>query len=110
MTVKPEPESGFAWLVKPRITVHPFEAHNAVQGLSDFRLPLPVRYHCRVESLVLGSVVPDALIRAYVYLDKDGALTSEAQEAESVIQVGEARANAEGEYELLLPSELSLSP
>lgn len=110
MTVRPEPESGFAWLVKPRITVHPFEGHNAVQELSDLRLPLPVRYHGKVESLVVGGVVPDALIRAYVYLDMDGALTSEAQEAESVIQVGEARADAAGEYQLLLPSELSLSP
>jgi hypothetical protein len=106
MTVKPGPESGYAWLVKPRITVDPFDEVNAVQQLSDLRLPLPVRYHGRVESLVLGGVVPDALIRAYVYLDSAGALTSEAGSAEAVIQVAEARADAEGEYELLLPSEL----
>lgn len=110
MTVRPEPDSGFAWLVKSRITVHPFEAHNAVQELSELRLPLPVRYHGSVESLVLGGVVPDALIRAYVYLDENGELTSDAGAATAVTQVGEARADADGEYELLLPSELSLSP
>ncbi len=109
MTVKPEPESGFAWLVKPNITVPAFNSAPAID-LGDLRLPLPIRYEGVVESLVLGGVVPDALIRAYVYLDESGALTVDAAEAKAVIQVGEARADARGEYQLLLPSELALDP
>jgi len=110
MTVKPEPESGFAWLVRPNINVLPFSLDRTAQELSEMRLPLPVRYHGSVDSLVLGGVVPDALIRAYVYLDKNGALTSDAAAARAVIQVGEARADADGKYQLLLPSELALDP
>lgn len=110
MTVKPEPESGFAWLVRPNISVLPFSLDLAFQDLGDMRLPLPVRYHGSVESLSLGGVVPDALIRAYVYLDEKGALTSDAADATAVIQVGEARADADGKYQLLLPSELALDP
>lgn len=107
MTVKPDPGSGFAWLVKPQITVPTFHSQ-PVLDLGDLRLPLPLQYHGVVESLVLGGVVPDALIRAYVYLDGSGALTDDAAQAKAVIQVGEARANAKGEYQLLLPSELAL--
>lgn len=109
MTVKPEPESGFAWLVKPNITVPAFN-REPVRDLGDLRLPLPLRYTGVVESLALGGVVPDALIRAYVYLDKNGALTVDATAARSVIQVGEARADAQGRYQLLLPSKLALDP
>lgn len=109
MTVKPEPESGFAWLVRPNITVPAFDSEPA-KDLGDLRLPLPLRYEGVVESLALGGVVPDALIRAYVYLDKNGALTVDAAQASAVIQVGEARADADGEYQLLLPSELALDP
>jgi hypothetical protein len=108
MTVKPEPESGFAWLVRPNISVLPFSLDRAEQALSDMRLPLPVRYHGSVNSLVLGGVVPEALIRAYVYLDEKGALTADAAAARAVIQIGETRADADGEYQLLLPSELAL--
>jgi len=110
MTVKPEPESGFAWLVRPNISVLPFSLDRPSQALSDMRLPLPVRYHGSVNSLALGGVVPDALIRAYVYLDEKGALTSDAADASAVIQVGEARADADGKYQLLLPSDLALDP
>lgn len=109
MTVKPEPESGFAWLVKPNITVPPFD-NEPESDLGDLRLPLPIQYRGVVESLAVGGVVPDALIRAYVYLDADGALTVDATRAKSVIQVGETRADAAGEYQLLLPSELALDP
>ena len=110
MTVKPAPESGFAWLVRPNISVLPFSLDRTEQGLSDMRLPLPIRYHGSVNSLALGGVVPEALIRAYVYLDEKGALTADAAAARAVIQIGEARADADGEYQLLLPSELALDP
>lgn len=102
LTVRPEAESGFAWLVRPGITI----TQTPEQRLDDMRLPVPVRYHGSIQSLSLGGRVPDALVRAYVYLDGDGQLTRDASKAHSVIQVGEARADAQGKYELLLPAEL----
>jgi hypothetical protein len=51
--------------------------------------------------------VPDALIRAYLYMDAEGLYTSQASAARSVLEIGEARADENGRFELLVPSSLN---
>jgi hypothetical protein len=106
LSVRPEPESGFAWLVQPNIRVLPAAAQSS-QELGVLRLPVPVRYTGAVSSLNVGGRVADALIRAYAYLDEEGDVTDQPADAYSVVQVAETRADSEGRFELLLPSTLT---
>ncbi len=106
LSVRPDPESGFAWLVQPNMTVLSMASVGG-QGVRSLRLPLPVRYAGQVTSYNLGGSVADALIRAYAYLDADGSLTNEESEAYSVIQIAEMRADSDGRFDLLLPAQLN---
>jgi hypothetical protein len=68
-------------------------------------LPLPVVVDGTLSSLDTRGVVPDAVIRVYALL-KDGDLVGSLEEADSVIAVGESRADDQGKFQLLLPSML----
>jgi hypothetical protein len=109
LSVRPEPESGFAWLVRPNVTVLPASAQSQ-QELGTLRMPLPVRYTGAVNSLNLGGRVADALIRVFAFLDDEGVVIERGSEAYSVLQVAETRADADGRFELLLPSTLTATP
>lgn len=50
--------------------------------------------------------VPSALIRAYAYV-KEGQISDAPSDADYVLLVAEARANTDGEYQLLLPADLA---
>lgn len=100
LSIRPDSQSGFAWLVRPNVAVA-----KSLHELGELTLPLPVVYHGDVQ--VPGEVVvPGALIRAYVYLTEAG-YSADPSEAHSVLQVAEARADANGAFSLLLPAKLN---
>lgn len=102
---RPQSSSGFAWRIVPNVTMESEDI-----SLGRVELPLPVVVNGTLISEDIGSV-PDALIRAYAFL-KDGQLVIPVEgeegrvpsEADSVVAVGEARADHEGRFRLLLPS------
>jgi hypothetical protein len=79
------------------------------QRLGSYNLPLPVPYTGRVIVADDQTSVPiaEALLRAYVYLDDDGAYTGDPTRASSVVQIGETRADTLGNFELLIPANLN---
>ena len=104
ITVRPNSDTGFAWLVLPNLAV----TANSGVGLGRIGMPLPFSYRSTVT--VPGEegprLVPGALVRAYIYL-KAGEYTDDAVGADSVLQVGETRADGDGEFELLIPATLN---
>jgi hypothetical protein len=51
------------------------------------------------------SKVRGALISAYIYM-KDGVYTADPTQADSVLQIAEARSDENGAFEVLIPSAL----
>jgi hypothetical protein len=106
ISVRPNANTGFAWLVMPNVPVTFLK--NGV-GLKSITMPLPVSYRGTVTQSVDGPAVPGALVRAYVYL-KAGEYTPEASGADSVVQVAETRADKFGAFDVLIPAELNRLP
>jgi hypothetical protein len=108
ISVRPQPSSGFGWLVIPGVAIGTLEQGNAGVGLHEQQAPLPVSYTGTVT--VPGATEPQrltgALIRAYVYMTGD-AYTADPSKADSILQVAETRADDSGNYELLIPAELN---
>lgn len=106
-TVRADDRAGYAWLVRPNVTVQ-----TAAHDLSALTLSLPVAFQgsVSVPGVEAGEAVrvpvPGALVRAFVYLNEDG-YTSDPKAAKSVLQVAETRAHADGSFDLLLPSRLN---
>jgi len=99
VVVRPEARAGFAWLVRPGV---PVEVAETTRHLGELTLPLPVAFsglvRVRADPESDGidhAVLPGALLRAYLTVDSG-----------TVVQVGQATANEEGTYELLLPERL----
>ena len=101
------PESlGFAWFVRPGVQV---AERNLDLGRVSLPRPSLLSGTARV-SLEVGDVVlSSAAIRAYAYLDKDLAYTRDAKDAVSVVQVAHTRADENGEFRLLVPSQITPS-
>jgi len=97
LVARPEVATGFAWGVALGVEV---EDENV--GLRDIVLSPPFVLEGEIVSSDVG-LVPGALVRAYAYVDGSD-FASDVDEATSVVAVGEARADAEGRYRLLLPS------
>jgi len=103
ITVRPNANTGFAWLVMPNVEVR---APNGL-GLGSVSMPLPVPYRGTVTMADSADVVPGALVRAYIYV-KDGAYTTEDDlSAQSVLQVAETRAGKDGVFDVLIPAQLN---
>jgi hypothetical protein len=98
--VRPESRSRYAWFVSPQITV-PAGGFD----LSRLKLPLPFVYQAKVV-VDEETRVPGALVRAYTYVTAGGHYTSDISEYAAVIPVAEARADENGEFELLIPASL----
>ncbi len=99
VVVRPEARTGFAWLVRPGV---PVEVAKPNLDLGALNLPLPVAFSGQVRVRadpesdgIEHAVLPGALLRAYLAVDSG-----------TVVQVGEATANDEGSFELLLPERL----
>jgi len=105
-SVRPDSDTGFSWLVMPRVSVLP----SAGKYLGLISMPLPVPYRGTVTIADTPDVVPGALVRAYAYL-KDGEYTSnERSDADSVLQVAETRSDKNGEFTIFIPAELNHAP
>ncbi len=100
LSIRPESQSGFAWSVRPNVAVN-----SPLHELGELKLPLPVAYNGTV-SVPGEVVVPGALIRAYVFMTDQG-YADDPKDAQSVLQVAEARAEADGTFTLLLPAKLN---
>jgi len=80
-------------------------------------MPYPVPYTGRISVVDATDVEEDgtgtvqglsqALIRAYIYLDQDGSYIDDPTGAASVLQIGETRADQDGQFELLIPANLN---
>lgn len=101
--VRPEARSRYAWFVSPQLTLT-----TAGVRLPRLKLPLPFVYgaHVVVEVDGVTTNVPGALVRAYTYVTDGGQYTSDISESAAVIPVAEARADENGEFELLIPASL----
>jgi len=107
-SVRPDPDTGFAWLVMPNLLVS--STSNGV-GLGRIGMPLPFPYGgtVTVDGAEGPKLIPGALIRAYIYL-RQGQYTTDVVNADSVLQVAETRANDRGVFEILIPAELNRFP
>lgn len=94
---RPETASGFAWGLRLGVTVE-----GADLGLADIVLLPPFVLEGRVTSGDIGPV-PGALVRAYAYVSGQ-EFAGRAEDASSLVLVGEARVDESGRYRLLLPS------
>ena len=103
ITVRPNTDTGFAWLVLPNYPITSLTA-----GLGTMTMPLPVSYGgtVTVQGAEGPKLIPSALIRAYIYL-KGNEYTTDSAHADSVLQVAETRADSEGAFEILIPAELN---
>jgi hypothetical protein len=101
VSVRPERDTRFAWLVRPNVSVA-----QPRKDLGHMQLPLPVRYHGAVTTPAAGRV-PGALIRAYIYMDETPAYTGDPTLARSVLQIGETTSDDQGDFDLYLPSQIN---
>lgn len=97
LIARPDVSTGFAWGFTLGLDV----ATDNI-GLPDIVLSPPFVLEGKVSSSDVG-VVPGALVRAYAFVE-GSAFSSDADTATSVVVVGEARADDDGHYRLLLPS------
>lgn len=100
VSIRPPDSSGFAWLVRPHVSVD-----HGIHDLDTMQLPLPVVYDGMVK-VDEDTTLPNALIQAYVFLNAQG-YTNQREGAEAVIQVAETRADSAGNFTLLLPAHLN---
>jgi hypothetical protein len=104
--VQPDPSTRFGWYVRPSFVVG---AEDTELPLGTLTVPLSRRY---AGTILVGPkttdrpVLPNALIRAYVYVTPDGEYAAAPVADGSVIQVAETRSNDAGEFELLIPASL----
>jgi hypothetical protein len=107
ITVRPNANTGFAWLVMPGVALS-----GVGRGLKQISMPLPIAYRGTVNTPRAegADVVPGALIRAYMYLQGGDQYTPDVSKADSVLQVAETRADEEGVFEILIPAELNRPP
>lgn len=104
ITARPPETSGFAWSVRPRVSVQPSNAEQELPRLDPTR-PSLMRGTVQIGSGSMSPVVPLALIRAYAYLDENLAYTGDPRAARSVIQVAQARTDEAGRFQLLVPED-----
>lgn len=106
--VQPDPSTRFGWYVRPQFNV---DARDEVRSVGTLPVPLARRHAGKV---LIGSkssdagrpVLPNALIRAFVYVTPEGEYSDTLLADGSVLQVAETRSSGAGEFELLIPASL----
>jgi hypothetical protein len=112
-SVQPQASTNFPWLVIPNLGVATNAATSGGPMLGTIAAPWPVLYSGKLS--VPGSSadsmqpVPGALIRTFVYLH-GGVYTSDATQADSIVQIAETRTDSHGTYQLLIPASLNAPP
>lgn len=104
VVARPDSSTGFAWRV-----ILDVDVEGGSQSLGTVRLPLPLAVSGTLTSQDTGSFVPEALIRMFALI-KDGVPVNTVAEADSAVAIGEARADSQGQFRLLLPSSLTIRP
>lgn len=99
--VQPEARSRYPWYVRPHLSVP-----GGGLVLEDPKLSLPYVYRGDVIVGDTTNVVPGALIRAYAYVTRSGAYTSNVSDSAAVVQIAETRSDETGAFELLIPASL----
>ena len=100
VSIRPDSASGFAWMVRPNVSVA-----EGAHELENVGMPLPVVYDGAVK-VDADTTLPNALIQAYVFLNAQG-YTDDRASAKAVVQVAETRADKLGNFRLLLPAHLN---
>lgn len=105
--VQPDPSTRFGWYIRPQFQV---DARAAVVSIGTLPVPQARRH---VGTVVIASppnedvpAVSNALVRAFVYITREGEYSATLPDDGSVIQVAETRTNDSGEFELLIPASL----
>jgi hypothetical protein len=98
VAARPESSTGFSWKVLLDVDVE-----GGTTTVGSVRLPLPFVQGGTLTSRDTGSSVPDALIRFYAFV-KDGVPVASADEADSVVAIGESRVGSDGQFRLLVPN------
>jgi hypothetical protein len=108
--VEPNPDTGFPWLVQPKVPIG--ASASDPRDLDHLHVPLPIVYRGRITSGTGESeaLVPSALIRAFVYLSPDGKVTQHPSDASVAVQVAETHSDSAGDYALLIPANIILPP
>jgi len=102
--VQPDPSTRFAWYVRPLLPV------TGRLILGHVTLPLPVPIAGRISIEGASEPTASALIRAYVFLTRDGEYAAAPPADGAVVQVAETRTDDAGNYELLIPARLDSRP
>jgi hypothetical protein len=109
-SVRPRASSGFAWLVRPSVAVGTTPVTSNGVAFDKLVLPLPVVYTgtLTIPGIAANSLspVPGALINSFIYM-KAGAYTADPTQADSVLQIGEARSDDTGAFTLQIPAALN---
>jgi hypothetical protein len=107
LLVQADPTARFGWYLRPQFKV---DARDQELSVGTLTVPLARRHTGRV--LIDSKTTEDrpalanALLRAYVYITREGEYSPAATEGGGVVQVAETRTNDHGEFELLIPARL----
>jgi hypothetical protein len=99
MTFRPSESSGYPWIIVPTVTM---ESGVASQIFATGSLPISLKG--RVYSADVGPA-SSAVVRFYALLNGD-VVSDTVETATRAIAIGEARADDEGNYSVLLPSRI----
>ncbi len=106
VSLRPPENRLVPWAVRSRV-----EVGKGTTDLGQISMPLSVVYDGTVT--VPGSsdaggtmVLPGVLLRAYAVLDATGALATAPEEGVGVVSIGQARADSNGSFLLVLPDRL----
>jgi hypothetical protein len=104
--VQPDSSTRFGWYVRPLFTV---DQRDVTAPVGSVTLPLARGWSGKV---LVGSNVrnqlalANALLRAYVYVTREGEYSATRPDRGALLQVAETRSNAAGDFELLIPASL----
>ena len=108
VTVRPLDSTGFGWLVVPNV---PVATSTNGWNLRTLSIPWPVSYRgtVTVPGEAERRTVPNALIRAYIYM-LHGEYTADPTKADSVLQIAETRSDESGAFQVLIPATVNPPP
>lgn len=109
LRVEPDASTGYGWYVRPGFTL---PRDQAVLGELDVDLPIFYQGTITAETSAGPIPVPQALIRAYAYVDKYGAPAMTADASVAAVQIAETysqdQSSTPGAFTLLVPPALAV--
>ena len=102
LTVRAPDELGYGWYVRPGFDI----TDRDVDLVADLRPPSVLTGTASIALQSGTTPLASAAISAYAYLNKDHVYTRDPEQAVAVVQVADARADAQGGFRLLLPAQI----